>query len=280
MRATTWTLAAAALLLAGGCSKSSGPSAPPDLTNVFWIAGGQRTLVWADTQPDGGLGVLAPPGVQEVDFVFDQRLDGAKIEGAATPPVVVARAADPGTPLTAAPVTYNSEPFYGGSSSYLFLRPAPVGVPSSDTVVFTLAKALITGADNQPVNAPDTIAVATGPLTAVVRLPSGDAGAAVPTSYLVPIAFSNRVDPAAVAPYVHASVGSAAVPVSVAGAAGDATEVYVTAACAGGWPTVGPVTVTVDSRAPDAFGGLLAAPASGTFTAVSPDGPGDAGCPN
>jgi hypothetical protein len=66
--------------------------------------------------------------------------------------------------------------------------------------------------------------------------------------------------------------------VTVAGDTSDPTVVYATAACAGGWPTAAPVTVTVDSQAPDAFGSPLQAPASGTFTAVGAAPPGDGGC--
>ncbi len=109
---TTWLLAAAWAV--AGCSSASGPQTPPALLNVFWIAGGQRTPVWTNAQPDGGPAVIAPPAVQQVDFVFDQRMNGAKIEDAPTPPIRVSwpeQAADASFPAT---VLYNSEPFYGG----------------------------------------------------------------------------------------------------------------------------------------------------------------------
>ncbi|MES1210506.1 MAG: hypothetical protein ABUS79_31590 [Pseudomonadota bacterium] len=276
--ATSWLLVAA--WLAVGCTSAAAPQAPPALLNVFWIAGGQRTAVWTSTQPDGGPAVVAPPAVQQVDFVFDQRLNGAKIEDAPTPPISVSwpeQTADASFP---AMVLYNSEPFYGGASSYAFLRPASVGLPSSDTIVFTLDSALLTGTNNQPFTGPTQIAVTTAPLTAAVRVPSdADAGGVVPAKYMMPIVFSNRVAADAVSPFIHASTAAGALAVVVAGNASDPTIAYVTAACAGGWPPGVPITLTVDSGAPDAFGGLLAAPASGTFMSVATSGAsGDGGC--
>lgn len=279
MRRTAWLLAAA--LAAAACSGSSGPSTPPALINVFWIAGGQRTLVWANSQPDAGLGAVAPPAVQQVDFVFDQRMDGTKIEGVAQPPIAVSWPDATGAPATLdAEVLYNSVPFYGGTTSYAFLRPVVPGAPSSQTVTFTLTRASLTGTNGQPFVGPDQVNVMTGPLTAAVQIPSNaDAGGSVPVGFMVPVAFSDRVSADGVAPYIHASTPAAAVPIAVAGNASDPTVVYVTAACAGGWPTTAPVTVTVDSGAADAFGGVLAAPASGTFTAVGAAGAGaDGGC--
>lgn len=277
MRRPAWLLAAT--LAAGACSGSSAPAATPALINVFWVAGGQRSLVWTSTQPDAGLGTVAAPAVQQVDFVFDQRLDGTKIEDRGTPPITLSWPdAAGGTTELPAQVAYNSAPLYGGSSSFAFLRPAQTGVPSGQTVTFMLDHTRLTGGNNQPFVGPDQVSVTTGPLTALVRLPSGgDGGGTVPASFMVPVVFSNRVDADAVAPYLHASTPSIQVPVAVAADAANATTVYVTAACSGGWPTTQPVTVTVDSRAPDAFGGLLADPASGTFTAAGA-GPSDGGC--
>ena len=232
MRALTiWPLAAALAALA--CSSSSGPQTPPALVNVFWVAGGQRTLVWTSSQPDGGLVVVAAPALAQVDFVFDQRMDGAKIEDAATPPVTVTWP-DQTAPF-AYDVQYNSEPIYGGSTSYAFVKPATVGVPSSQSITFTLDAAALTGSNNQPFVGPTQIDVTTGPIAAAVRVPS-DAGGLVPAVYPVPIAFSNRVAADAVTPYVHATTAAGPVEVTVAGNASDPTLLYVTAACESGWP--------------------------------------------
>ena len=289
MRVSPWLLIPAAGLV--GCSSSSAPHGSPVLTNVFWIAGGQRTLVWAAAQPDSGTLVTVPPAGQQVDFVFDRRLDGDKIEETVTqngvstqvpkaaPPITVSWSGTDSTPPFSAQVLYNSEPLYGGSTSYVFVRPATAGFPSSSTVVFTLDRTALTSAYNEPMIGPDQVAVATGALTAAVRtLSAADAASVVPTSFMVSIGFSNRVDAATVAPYVHASTASGAVPVTVSGGGTDPTVVYVTAACAGGWPTMDPITVTVDSGAPDAFGGSLQDAATGTFTAAGAAPAGDGGC--
>jgi hypothetical protein len=277
-------LLAAALAL-GGCSSSgSAPHGSPVLLAVYWTATGVHTPVWSALQVDGAVAAVVPPGGQQVDFVFDRRLDGSKIEdaqGPKTPPPITVSWANgvDSTPPFSAQVLYNTEPFYGGSTSYVFLRPAITGFPSSNTVVFTLDRAALTSAYNEPMIGPDQIAVATEPMTAAVRtLGTADGGGVVPTSFRVPIAFSNRVTAAAVAPHVHASSAGAAVPVTVVGDASDSTVVYATAACAGGWPTAAPITVTVDAQAPDAFGGLLAAPATGTFTALGAGPSTDGGC--
>ena len=271
---TTWLLAAAWAVV--GCSSASGPQTPPALLNVFWISGGQRTQVWTNSQPDGGPAVTAPPAVQQVDFVFDQRLNGSKIQDAPTPPIRASwpeLTADTGF---AATVLYNSEPFYGGASSYALLRPAAVGVPSADAITWRW-----TAPSDQrkwpAVHRATEITVTTGPLDGDGERPVRrgrwrilprqlhDAGR---------VFESRRRGP--VSPFIHAATPAGALPVTVVANASDPTIVYVTAACAGGWPAGVPVTLTVDSGAPDAFGRLLAAHATGTFTAAA--GAADGGC--
>jgi hypothetical protein len=260
--------------------------------DVYWIAGGQKTLVWAAGQADGSPATVVPPDGQEVDFVFDRRLDGSKIEDTvtqngmnvqvpkATPPITVSwTGSTAGAPL-AAQVLYNTEPFYGGTTAFVFVQLANAGFPSSNDIVFTLDKAALTSAYNEPMTGPDQVVVATGPLTATVRaLSTADAASAVPTSFMVPIAFSTRVAASAVSPFVHASWAGGAIPVSLAADASDLTVLYATAGCMGGWPTGGPITLTVDSGAPDAFGGMLATAASATFTAAGAGSAADGGCP-
>lgn len=263
------------------------------LVNVFWTAGGQRTLIWASSQPDSGLGVQAPAAAKQVDFVFDRRLDGSRIEDSvnqngmtvevskAVPPITVSWPdGATGTPPFSDQVLYNSEPVYGGSTAYVFLQPSPLGFPSADTITFALDRTALTSAYGEPMIGPDQISIMTAALSATVQLPGGsDAGTLVARTFMIPIAFSNRLSGAdAVSPYIHASAGGNAVPLHITASASDPTVVYATAACAAGWPTAAPVTLTVDSRAPDAFGGLLMTPVSATFNASGAGGPGDGGC--
>ena len=136
-----------------------------------------------------------------------------------------------------------------------------MGLPSGDAITFALDSTLLIGANNQPFTGPTQITVTTGPLTATVRVPSdADAGGLVPASYMMPIAFSNRVAADAVSPFIHAATPAGALPVAVVANASDPTIVYVTAACAGGWPAGVPVTLTVDSGAPDGSGGCWRRP--------------------
>lgn len=286
-----WIVAAGIAL--GGCSTSpAAPHGSPVLLDVYWIVGGQRTLVWA-ASPDGGATApsVAPAG-QQVDFVFDRRLDGSKIEDTtvqngvtvqipkATPPIAVSWASGvDSTPPFADQVFYNTEPFYGGATSFVFLRPATAGFPASSAIVFALDKTALTSAYNEPMIGPDQITVMTGEFTANVRtLATGDAGSTVPTSFMIPVDFSNRVAADAVAPFIHADSAAGPIPVTVSADASDPTIVYVTAGCPGGWPTTGLITVTVDAGAPDSFGAPLAASTSGSFTAVGAGAASDGGC--
>ncbi len=279
MRPLAWLLAAA--LAGAGCSGSSGPSTPPTLTEVDWVTAGQHMVVWTSARPDG-LRPVVPAAVQEVDFVFDQRLDGSKIENAGTSPVQVGPAADAGVAPSPDPVQYNSEPFYGGTSSFVFLRPSSGGYPCDTTVTFTLDRTLLVGAGGQPFVGPDSVLVMTGPLGALVRLPAAadaQTGSVVPANFMVPVAFSNLVNAADLGPFIHAATAAGSVSITIAGDASDESLVYLSPTCAGGWPVGVPVTITIDSGTPDVWGDTLSTAAGGSFTAAGASGgPPDGGC--
>ena len=289
---------APALLLAAGtaavgCSSGGEPHGSPVLLGVYWITGAQPTLVWNGA--DGGV-VTAPPAAQEVDFVFDRLLDGSRVENTimengiqvpmskAMPPITVSWP-DFATAMSAPPfsdqVFYNSEPFplSGGATAYVLLQPTLPGFPSNDTITFTLDKTGLTSAYGDQMTGPSQISVMTAPLSVSFRLPSGEA--AVPSNYMLPIVFSNRVAGAsAIAPFVTVTAGGAALPVSFAASAADQTVIDVAPpSCLGEWPAGTPISVTVATGAPDAFGGPLAAAASATFTSIGGPSP-DAGCPS
>lgn len=279
--------------LAAGCSSAQEPHGSPVLLNVYWIVGSQPKQVWSTSST--GV-VQAPPGAQEVDFVFDRRLDGNRIEDTvtqngvqttvpkATPPIT-ASWPDEATAMSAPPfadnVLYNSVPVYGGTTALVFLQPTAIGFPSSDTVTFALDKTALTSAYGEQMIGPSEISVDTGPFSASFQLPmDGDAAAAVPQSYLLPVTFSNRIAGASsVAPYIHLSANGQEVPFSaVDGATGNTTVYLAPASCLGGWPAGVPIEAKVAAGAPDAFGVAMPADATTTFMAVGSTGAPDGGC--
>jgi hypothetical protein len=286
----------AAALTTVGCSSSTDPHGSPVLLYVYWISGGVRTQVWANTGSDASPQAAPVPAAgQEVDFVFDRLLDGSRIEDTVTkngvqmpvpkamPPVTVTwpdAATVMSTPPFADQVFYNSEPIYRGATAYVFLQPIQVGFPSSDTITFSLDKTGLTSAYGDQMLGPAQISVATAGLSASFRLPSGNDGSpAVATNYKLPVVFSNRVArAAAVESFVTVEANGLSLPVVLTADAGDLTVVYVSpASCLGGWPIGVPIDVTVAAGAPDAFGVAMTADAHTTFTAAgastaAPDG--------
>jgi len=286
----------AALLLAAGlvgaaCSSNAEPHGSPILIQVFWIASGQKTLVWT-VGADPPVSAIVPAAGEEIDFVFDRRLDGNRIEDTVTTggvEMTVAKAMPPITvtwpgfsPATFSDqVLYNSVPVYGGATAYVFLQPSQVGFPASDTVTFSLDKTGLTSAYGDQMTGPAQIDVATGPFSATFGLPTGSDGGSVPVppNFMLPIVFSNRAgSPAALSAYVQVKAGGRTLPVSLAAKGGDPTVVYLSPAiCLGGWPTDTPIGVTLLAGLPDAFGDTLATRVETTFTAsggatAGPDG--------
>jgi hypothetical protein len=288
----------AAALTTVGCSSNTDPHGSPVLLYAYWVSGGVRTQVWANTSSGSDASPQAAPvpaAGQEVDFVFDRLLDGSRIEDTITqngvqmpvpkamPPVTVTwpdAATVMSAPPFAAQVFYNSEPIFEGTTAYVFLRPVEVGFPSSDTVTFALDKTGLTSAYGDQMIGPAQISVATAGLSASFRLPSGNDGSAtVATNYQLPVVFSNRVaGAAAVEPFIHVEANGLPLPVVVAADTSDLTVVYVSpASCLGGWPIGVSVGVTVAAGAPDAFGGAMTSQASTSFMAAgasnaAPDG--------
>ncbi len=293
-RASTLTRLLLAAGLTAACSSNGEPHGSPVLLSVQWIGGGGKTQVWTATETAP---VQAPAAGQEVDFVFDRLLDGARIEDVvtqngvettvpkATPPITAAwpdAATLMSTPPFSDQVRYNSEPYYGPTTSYVLLRPAVVGFPSTDTITFSLDQTKLTSAYGEQMIGPSEITVVTGPFSASFRLPTGaDGSASVPTKYALPVNFSNRVaGTASVEPYVQVEANGLPVPVVLTADASDPTVVYLSpAGCLGGWPVGVTIDVTIAAGVPDAFGVAMAADAHTTFMAsgVAPAAP-DGGC--
>jgi hypothetical protein len=270
---------AAACALGGACSSPAQPHGSPILTQIYWISGGVQSLAWSLDKDDTLVSPL-PPLASEIDFVFDRRLDGAKIEDLVTmngvttavprdPPAVRVTWPDMGEVMSDPPfhlnVDYNSVPRFGGVSSYVYGRPDIPGFPSGQTLTFELVPTQLTGTSGEPAALPaDAPIVKTSVMTAML-VPTTSP---VARSYQLPLTFSNRLPAApATSPYVHVTTHGAAVPYKLLSDATLASRWYLAAAdCLGGWPTAATFEVTIDPDFADAFGGKLGAAATLTFT--------------
>ncbi|HZL19885.1 MAG TPA: hypothetical protein VFG23_19275 [Polyangia bacterium] len=289
LRNTALLLAAG--LLGAGCSGSGEPHGSPILIQAFWVASGQRFLIWT-LDADPTLAKTVPAAGQEIDFVFDRRLDGSRIEDTTTvngmqtevpkamPPITVGwDGLAPGT--FGDQVLYNSEPLFGSSTAFVLLQPLQIGFPAAETVTFSLDKTGLTSAYGDQMTGPAQIPVTTGPFSASFGLPAPvDGSISVPADYLVPIQFSNR--PAStdlLAPYVQVTAGGQDLSVSLAPNPSDPTIVYLSPVdCLGGWPAGGPVEITLLAGLPDAFGVGLAATTNTSFEAPAGAAQPDGGC--
>lgn len=274
-------LPAALLLLAvAGCDKqAAAPHGSPVLLQVLWesLGAGIATLVWS-RDPDAAVNAEVPAAGSKIDFVFDRRLDGARVEDTvngnpvpkANPPITVGWP-DMATVMSDPPFTadtfYNSVGTFGPDTSSVFVHPPIAGFPSATAVTFSLDPNGLTSAYGEPMDGPTTLTVMTAPLTLTLPV----AGAPVSTTYFAPIAFSTRA-PAATGllAFVHVKAGGAALAFALAPDGGDRRRVLIIPAC--GWPSGARVDITVDADAPDGFGRPLAAPAMGSFMVAPVDG--------
>jgi hypothetical protein len=259
---------------------------------VYWNADNARFTAWTPSADPAAQAMRLPAYVTEVDFVFDRRLDGNRIEDSvsdggvsvpvskAIPPITVQ--SPPGLVLQ---VLYNSLPLLGGdSSSYVLAQPQPSGVPSGSTIVFALDHSNLTSVYGEPMLTPDTVAIPTEDFTVQPVLPGGARDGGPPTvgaTYQLPLQFSNRpADAATVAPFMHARAGGVDLPVALASDPSMPTFLYLgPAACAVAWPAGATVDVTIDAGLPDAFGVPLAAGAAATFVVGAGGTPAsDGGC--
>ena len=290
MRALLCGLLATVATTAGCSSEREAPRGSPVLLQAFWQAAGMRALIWS-RDADAAVATSVPAAGTEIDFVFDRRLDGSRVEASdggvpvpkPDPPVTVdwpdSAGAMANPPFTAS-VFYNSVGAFGPNTSYVLLRPQLVGFPSGSTIRFGLDPTGLTSAYGEPMDGPTEISVATDALS-IVSLPTG--GQTVPASFLAPVRFSTRVDPAermaVLAPFVHVTGAGAPVGFSLLADPTDHMLLYVApAACAGVWPAGVLVEVTFDAGFPDAFGRPLAAAVTGSFMTGATGAATDAGC--
>jgi hypothetical protein len=295
---------AALALLVGGvlgaasCSSSSDPPhGAPILTGVYLSAAGASYTIWS---PPGGSGpsqVTSVPALgSEVDFVFNRRLDGNRIEDTvnvggvsteqpkAMPPITVT-GFDPqaSTPPFVLDVLYNSAGVFGDGTSYVMAKPRVPGFPSATSLTFQIDRSNITSPYGEPLAMPDIVPVTTQPFSVEIRIPGvGDGGAGPPVeagSFQVPLHFSNVPGPTAqLLPFVHVRAGGDDLPVSLLADALDVALLRLVPA--GGltaWPPGATIDVTVDPGLPDAFGVGLAASATASFATSPGASPSDGG---
>jgi hypothetical protein len=276
-------------IAACGCRKQAEePHGSPSLLEVLWEVDGVPTLVWS-RDADAAVAALASAAGSRVSFVFDRKLDGARVEDTvdgmpvpkANPPITVSWPGSDATTMSDPPfvgdVFYNSLPDFGLGTSYAFLRPRIAGYPSATTITFTLDPSGLTSVYGEPMDGPVTIEVNTTPLAVALQTST----ATVSTSYMAPILFSTRAPAGrALIPFVHVATGGATLPFDIIGDAGNAKRVYVVpAACLNGWPADARIEITVDTGLPDGFGRPLAAGVQGSFMTSRIAGPpADGGC--
>ncbi|HEY7372822.1 MAG TPA: hypothetical protein VIF57_11720 [Polyangia bacterium] len=282
-------LLVAALTAALGCERTpEAPHGSPVLLQVAWEVDGAPTIVW-NRDPDAGVAAQVPPGGSKIDFIFDRRLDGARVEDTIddapapkTDPPITVGWPDMDTvmadPAFGANVFYSSLPVWGSGTTFTFVQPRLAGFPSGTPITFTLDPNGLTSVYGEPMDGPTTITVMTAPLQ--VTLPKGTA--TVPTSYLAPIVFSTRA-PAkeTLKAFVHLSANGTALSFEPAMDVSDTKRLYLSpgADCGGIWPPNARIDIAVDVGLPDAFGRPLMTAATGLFsTAQSGPAGVDGGC--
>jgi hypothetical protein len=287
-----FTTLTAAFATTCGSEQPGPPRGSPVLLEVHWVAGGKDTVVYARNGDAAAPGSV-PGGVSRIDFVFDRRLDGNRVEDTvnglpatkANPPITVSwpdSASVMSSPPFSADVLYNSVSAYGGESSYVFVRPATPGLPSGTTVTFHLDRTALANVYGEPMDGPEQIEVSIGPMAILRRVGSTpDALEAFPPSYMFRVDFDNR--PAASAllvPFARVTSGGAPLPFALAGDSRSPTSIYVSpGACLTGWPTAAVVDVSFEAGLPDAFG--VATPAAQTAGSFLVGGAAaDAGLPD
>jgi hypothetical protein len=266
---------AAASVLGASCSSPTTPQGSPILTQVYWIAGGAQFLAWSyDQNPN--MAAPVPPLASEIDFVFDRRLDGNKLEEISTVNgAIVTTPRQPSSVSVTWPgmtatsdfqmtVDYNSVARFGGISSFVFARPSPPGFPSSTLVTFKLDASLLTSSTGEHATVPASIPVKTEILSVTI----GASTAPVARTYQVPLNFSNRLPAVpATSPFIHVRTRGADVPYKLLADGSLDSRWYLSAAdCLGGWPGGATFDVTIDADFADAFGGKLGQPATASFS--------------
>jgi hypothetical protein len=262
--------------LAGGCGSDTKDPGPPQLVKFLAVVPGEMDLDLL-APLDGG--VPAVSGIASFKLVFNQLLDGDKIEtvtgGQVLPRTDVASivwtGAPPGAPAIVASTTYDPS----GAASVtvpapkLLIAPSP-GLPSGATLQVKLDKTKVTGKKGAAFVGAEIQMVTTAPFAASASVVADDV---VGADLQLAVTFTNA--PAmTVAQQITLTSGGMPVTVQVTPDAADARKVAVAPMT---WVPGQAYTLTVAKDAADLFGVKLAEPLVVKFSIRDPSA--EAGAP-
>jgi hypothetical protein len=233
--------------------------------------------------PDGGVGAVLP--TQPIKLVFNQLLDGDKIETVLDGGGVLGKTdvasltwtgAPAGAPVIKAVTTYNPAGAVGVTipAPSVLISPDP-GLPSGAMLSLALVREKITSKKGTPLVGATAYTLQTAPFSVEANLTDGET---VAPEFTISLTFSN-VPAEAIGGAVTVTAGGA--PVAIDVKPDDMNPLVKAVTPQGGaWP-VGPVYVlTVGAAGADLFGVKLAAPVTLGFAVARASGDGGAAIPD
>jgi hypothetical protein len=263
--------------LAAGCGSSSKDVGPPQLTSFLVQLPGEADLDLL-APPDGGVSAIS--GAASFKLVFNQLLDGDKIETVSgttvTPRTDVASVVWIGAPAGAPALTATTSYDPSGATGInqpapkIFITVAP-GLPSGAQLQVKLDRSKVTGKRGAPFVGPDTQMLTTLPFSASASVMPGQV---VAGDVQLQVMFTN-VPAMTVAEHIQLTSGGMPVMVQVMPDGMDPRKINVTPMM---WTPGASYTLTVDKDAADLFGAKVAEALSVTFTVKDPNS--EAGAPD
>jgi hypothetical protein len=264
--------------LAGGCGSDTKDPGPPQLTKFLVVVPNEMDVDLL-APPDGG--VPSVSGAASFKVVFNQLLDGDKIETVAAGQVmpktdvasIVWTNAPAGAPAIVASTSYDPS----GAASVtvpapkLLIAPSP-GLPSGAILQVKLDRAKVTGKKGAAFVGADVQMVTTAPFAASASVVADDV---VGADLQLGVTFSN-VPAMTVSQQITLTSGGMPVTVTVTPDAADPRKVAV-APMSMTWVPGQSYTLTVAQDAADLFGVKLAAPLVVKFSIRDPNS--EAGAP-
>jgi hypothetical protein len=262
--------------LAGGCGSDSKNTGSPQLTKFLVVVPNEMDVDLL-APPDGGLAAVS--GAASFKVVFNQLLDGDKIETVAAGQVmpktdvasIVWMNAPAGAPAIVAATTYDPS----GAASVtvpapkILIAPSP-GLPSGATLQVKLDRTKVTGKNGAAFMGADVQMVTTAPFAASASVVADDV---VGPDLQLAVTFTNA--PAmAVSQQITLTAGGMPVMVTVTPDGADPRKVAVAPMT---WVPGQSYTLTVAQDAADLFGVKLAAPLVVKFSIRDPNA--EAGAP-